>query len=228
MSRHPQTPLFLLAFVIALVIKLAVHETERPSERVIDAQITYNPPSSDVILYDRVEKVRVGVRGQSNEIIQLSPFTVEVVVDVPPGRRGTTDVTLGSSNVRFRALGDFEVISIEPNHFTIQVEPRAVATVPVEAELVGEPAAGARAEQVEVRPAWAEISGPESRVRGVSRLKAPVSLDGHARSYADNVAVVSPDPLIRVQPSRVVVEVTMQEPELSISVENLREEDDAS
>ncbi len=227
MSHHANLPLFLLAFAIALLIKFAVHESERPSERVIETQVTYNPPSDEVILYDLVEKVRVGIRGQSSDIIQLSVITVEVVVDVPAGS-GPTAVTLAPEDVQIRALGDFEVVSIEPNQLTIQQEPRQRATVPVRAELVGEPAAGARPGEVVVRPAWAEISGPESWVRRVVQLRAPVSLEGHARTFEETVAVVSPDPLIQVQPGRVVVEVNMDEPELSISVENLREDAEPS
>lgn len=216
MTTHVHLPLFFVAFAIAVVIKLAVYQSEQPSERVIEAQVTYNSPSSGVILYDRVETVRVGVRGPSSEITQLSPFTVEVVVDVPAGRPGSTDLTLGPSNVRIRALGDFEVISIEPNQFTIQMEQRAEVNVPVQVELVGEPAAGALPGEVVVRPAWVGIVGPESKVRGVTEVRAQVSLDGHARTFEDVVTVASPDPLVQVQPGRVRVEVTMQEPELTL------------
>lgn len=219
MIRHIHMPLFLVAFVIALVIKLWVYDSERPSERVIEAQVTYNSPSADTVLYDLVEAVRVGVRGQANEIAQLSPFTVEVVVDVKEGRQGPTDVTLGEGNVRFRTAGDFEVFSLEPNRFTIQRETRIQEPVPVRVELVGEPAAGAQPGEVVVRPNWVEISGPESKVRGITHAIAEVRLDGHARTFEDTVAVLSPHPLVQIQPSRVVVDVTMQEPELDISVE---------
>ncbi len=222
MKLRVRLPLFLIALAIAVVIKIAVYDSERPSERVIEAQVTYNPPSSAVVLYDLVETVRIGVQGQANEIAQLSPFTVEVVVDVEEGRSGPTDVTLESGNVRFRAPGDFNVVSIEPNRFAVQLERRAEETVQVRAELVGEPAAGARSGTVVVRPAWVEISGPESQVRGVGEVIAQVSLDGHARTFEDHVPVLSPDPLVQVQPGRVIVEVTMHEPELDLPVEELQ------
>ena len=48
--------------------------------------------------------------------------------------------------------------------------------------------------------AWVEISGPESQVRGVGEVIAQVSLDGHARTFEDHVPVLSPDPLVQVQP----------------------------
>ncbi len=222
MKGRLHLPLFLVAFVIAAVVKIAVYDSERPSERVIEAQVTYNPPSTEVVLYDLVETVRVGVQGQANEIVQLSPFTVEVVIDVEEGLPGPTDITLESGNVRFRAPGDFNVVSIEPNRFTVQLERRAEETVQVRAELVGEPAAGAQSGTVVVRPAWVEISGPESQVRGVGEVVARVSLDGHARTFEDHVPVLSPDPLVQVQPSRVIVEVTMHEPELDLPVEDLQ------
>ena len=222
MKGNVHLPLFLFAFAIALVVKIAVYESERPSERVIEARVTYNAPSGEVVLYDLVEAVRIGVQGQANEIAQLSPFTVEVVVDLEQGRTGPTDIALGPGNVRFRTPGDFDVVSIEPHRFTIQMERRSQETVQVRAELVGEPAAGAQPGEVVVRPAWVEISGPESQVRRIGEVIAKVSLNGHARTFEDAVPVVSPDPLIQVQPSRVVVEVTMHEPELDLSVEELQ------
>ena len=222
MKGNVHLPLFLFAFAIALVVKIAVYESERPSERVIEAQVTYNAPSGEVVLYDLIEAVRVGVQGQANEVAQLSPFTVEVVVDVEQDRTGPTDVALEPGNVRFRAPGDFDVVSIEPNRFTIQMERRAQETVQVRAVLTGEPAAGAQSGEVVVRPAWVEISGPESQVRRVGEVVAQVSLDGHARTFEDAVPVVSPDPLIKVQPGRVIVEVTMHEPELDLSAEDLQ------
>lgn len=220
-SMGSNLPLLFLAFVIALMIKLAVQEDEQISERVVEAQVTYNHPAgSNVVSYEKVETVKVNIRGKASEIIQLSTFTVEVVASLPLGMFGAVDITLDPTSVRFRALGDFEVTSIEPNHFTVQVEPRRTATVPVRAELVGEPAAGAQASEPTVRPAWVEISGPESKVAKVSQLYAEVSLDGHARSFEESVAVVAPEPLIRVQPGRVLVNVPMQEPELSIDLQD--------
>ena len=44
-------PIFLLAFLIAVVVKFTVHEDEQPANRVIDAQVTYNlPPGDDLVI----------------------------------------------------------------------------------------------------------------------------------------------------------------------------------
>lgn len=229
MRERVHLPLFLLAFTIALVLKLAVVDDQELATRWIDTQITYRPPDDNLIFYGQLDAVRVEVRGQPSELMQLSPFTVGVVVAVPSDRTGSVDVSLGPENVEFRALGDFEVVDLEPDQFPIQIEIRAAETVPVAHELVGEPAAGSQPGEVTVRPAWVEISGPESKVRRIAQVTARVSLDGHARTFEDTVLLESPDPGVQVQPRRVVVEVTMQEPELSLSeVEAVEPEDESS
>lgn len=221
MKGPKHAPLLILACTIAILIKFAVHENEQISERIIEAPVTYqHPAGSDMMSYDQVETVKVGVQGPSNQIASLSVFTVEVAVGLPEGVLGVTEITLEADNVIFRTPGDFEVQSIEPNRFSIQVEPRLEVTVPVRPEPFGEPAAGAQVGKTTVRPSWAEISGPESIVRSVTQLIARVSLDGHARTFEEWVPVTSPDPLIQVQPGRVLAIVPMQEPSLSIDLEN--------
>ncbi len=216
MSGRVHLGIFVLAVVIAVGVKFAVHETEQLTERVVEAQVTYRAPGEDMVSYDRIDKVKVGLRGKQSEIAQLTVFNVEVVVDIPAGRLGPVDINLTPANVRTQ--GDFEVTSLEPNNFVIRVEPEHEATIRIVARLMGEPAAGARHLEATVRPAMARVSGPESHVRQVLELTAPVRLDGHARSFTDVVLVVSPDPLVQVvEPTFVEVEVPMEEPELSIS-----------
>lgn len=227
MKDRVHLPLFLLAFTIALVLKLAVVSNEELATRWIDCQITYRQPDANLVFYDQLDKVRLEIRGQPSELMQLSPFTVGVIVAIPKDRIGKVDVTLGEKNVEFRAFGDFEVVGMVPDHFSMRIEPRAVETVPVRAELVGEPAAGSQPGDVVVRPAWVEISGPESKVRAIAQVTARVSLDGHARTFEDTVLLESPDPVVQVQPRRVVVEVTMQEPELILSeIDGVEADDD--
>lgn len=220
MRHRIHWPILILAFTVAILIKLAVLEEQQIGERVVEAQVTYkHPPGQALVPYDKVETVRVGVRGKGSDLAQLSVFTIEVEVDIPPNQLGAIAMTLTRANVVFRTVADFEVVSIEPNAFTIQVEERENATVPVKAALAGEPAAGSRSGEPLVRPAWVAISGPSSLVRQIGQLSAPVSLDGHARTFEESVAISPPDPLIQVEPARVLVKVPMEEPELSIDLQ---------
>lgn len=220
MRGRVHIPIFLLAFAIAIAVKFTVHEAEQDSERVVEAQVTYNSPGDDVIAYELVDKVKVVLRGKQSEIAELNVLTVQVVVDVPEDQFGPVEINLTEANVRTQE--DFEVVSLDPNRVSIRVELRDQARVRIAARLMGEPAAGARQLEPIVRPEFAQVSGPESRVRQVLELTAPVHLDGHARTFTDTVRVVSPDPLVQViEPAFVDVEVPMEEPALSISFDDL-------
>lgn len=217
-------PLFLVALVIAVAIKVAVHEGEAAGERFLEVPVTYNPPSNGVTFYDQVGTVRVRLRGTTTGLAQVTALNVEVIANIPKDQFGTVSLNLEESDVRVRTPGNFDVLSIEPNQITLQVERRIQRTVPVVARLEGEPAAGARAGTTVVRPGQVEITGPESRVLAIERLSAPVSLDGHALTFEETVVVTSPDPLVRVlSPNRVVVHIPMDEPQLS-NYEGLIEE----
>ncbi|MEM1207480.1 MAG: YbbR-like domain-containing protein, partial [Acidobacteriota bacterium] len=208
MIRNLHVPLFLLAFAIALVIKFTVYEQATLSERVVEAQVTYGAPSAGIVSYDRLETVKVAVRGPANDISQLSVFTVEVKATIPEGRAGATEIVLDTNDVQFNIPGTFEVLSVEPNRFTIRVEPRAEAFVPIRVQLYGEPSAGAHHGEPTVRPAQVKISGPRSRVEPLEDLTALVSLDGHARTFSETVSLTPPDPLVQVvEPTVVTVTV---------------------
>lgn len=214
--------LLALALGIALALKFAVHETEQLTERVVEAQVNYTPPGPDLVSYNLVDKVRVTVRGKSSDMSRLQQFNVEVLAGLPNPKPGPTTIALDEDDVRFNAPGDFEVLSIDPNRFTIQVERRVRNVVPVRVELTGEPAAGASVGTPVPRPAQTQISGPESKVAMITHLVAEVSLDGHARTFTEELTLRSPDPLVQVvQPNIVRVEVPMQEPELSIRIDDL-------
>ena len=222
--------LMALALAIALSLKFAVHETEQLTERVVEAQVNYTPPGPDLVSYNLVDKVRVTVRGKASDMSRLAQFSVEVLAGLPNAKPGPTSIALDEAGVRFNTPGDFEVLSIDPNRFTITVERRVRNVVPVRVEFTGEPSAGALVGTPTARPAQTQITGPESRVSVITHLVAEISLDGHARTFVEEVTVRSPDPLVQVvQPNIIRVEVPMQEPELSISIEDPSDSsDDAS
>ncbi len=217
MTGRLHLPLFLIALGIAVAVKVAVHEQVVSGERTLQVPVTYNPPGEDVTFYDQVDTVRVRLRSTMAALNQVTTFNVEVVADIPRDRLGRVTLTLDEDDVRVRTAGAFEILSIEPNQITLQVERKIRLTVPIVVRLEGEPAAGAQAGVPVVRPPTAEVTGPGSRVMAVESLVALVSLDGHALTFEETVDLTSPDPLVRIlEPDRVVVHVPMDEPQLSI------------
>ncbi|MEO8503556.1 MAG: CdaR family protein [Acidobacteriota bacterium] len=184
---------------------------EQESEKVIEASVTYSTPRG-LILLDPVQRVKVRLRGRTSKVRSLNPLAVDVLVSVAESRRGTTEVSLGAENVIVPE--DIEVVSIEPNQLELRMDREVVQMLPVKFKLMGEPAAGARVEQVSVFPDRVQVSGPESRLHSIQWLTTSnVNLNGHALDFEESVAVVSPDPLVKVlQPTVVTVRVPMSAP----------------
>ncbi|MEM8930327.1 MAG: CdaR family protein [Acidobacteriota bacterium] len=226
MKNTSQIVLFIVAVVIAVVIKILVHQQEILSERVLDAQVNYDAPPEQMILYDRQEQVKVVVRGPLGDISRLGPYAVEVQATLPAPivRPGPREIVLRPQDVRFTVSGDFEVLSIEPNRFSVQLEEEIERQVPIIVELIGEPAAGARPGKPIPRPPQATIRGPRSKVERLREVPARISLEGHARTFEDQISLATTDPYVKVQaPTVVTVTVPMEEPELSISIRDLQD-----
>jgi YbbR domain-containing protein len=200
-----------LALAFVLWFFIAVEEREGIAEKTVEAAITYSPPSGHVLL-DPVQRARVRLRGRTSRIRNLNPFVVDIFIEVPAGRRGTFDLQILPENVIMPE--GVEVVAIEPATLRLRLDREATEMLPVRARLVGEPAAGAVAREVQVVPDKVLVSGPETRLRAVNNLTTtPVNLNGHALDFEETAAVLSPDPLIKVlQPAVVTVRVPMQPP----------------
>jgi len=190
----------------------SVGKRERLSEKLIDAAVTYNPPRG-LILLDPVQTVKVRLRGPDRRIRNLVPYVVDVVVDLADSAPGTLDLHLGPENVL--RPEEVEVVSVEPNTLRLRVDREGQRTLPVLPRIVGEPAAGASPLTPAVFPPTAVVAGPQSLISSLASVTtSPISLDGHALTFAQTVPVVSPDPLVRVlEPTTVTVQIPMESPD---------------
>lgn len=203
--------LLAVALAITAWFVFTVESREQLSEKVIEATIRYdNFPG--LIVVERLEAVRVGVRGTVSKMRNLNPFAVDVFVELSNPDKGVFEVPLTSDNVFLPE--DLEVVSIEPNIIRLKLDREAADLLPVLARLEGEPAAGAKVQHAEVIPPNVLVRGPEDVVRAIGTLSTtPVSLTGHALNFQEQAAVLPPDPLITVvQPAVVNVRVRMEIP----------------
>jgi YbbR domain-containing protein len=203
----------LLAVMLAITawFVFTVEKRERLSEKVVEATVRYdNFPG--LIVVERLETVRVGVRGTVSRLRSLNPFAVDVFVELSNPDKGVFEVPLTSENVFLPP--NLEVVSIEPNIIQLKLDREAAELLPVLARLEGEPAAGAKVQHAEVIPPNVLVRGPEDIVRSIGTLATtPVYLTGHALDFQEQAAVLPPDPLVTVvQPAIVNVRVRMEIP----------------
>ena len=184
---------------------------EAQSVKVIDASVSYDVPEGFVIL-EPIDRVKVTVRGAASTVRILNPFQVDLYVELPDATKGTLSVNLTPDQVAL--ADDLEVLSIEPNQITLTLDTEETGMLPVDPELIGEPAAGAVAQQPSVDPPLVVVRGPSSRLALLQSLSTtPVRLDGHALDFFEQAVVVSKDPLIKIiQPAVVTVHVPLEIP----------------
>jgi YbbR domain-containing protein len=212
-----------LGIAVGFWFSVSFEDREALSERLVEASVSYNRPRSFVVL-DQVPSVNVRLRGSSKLIRQLNPYQVDVQVELAQTQPGTVSVSLGPENVLMPE--GLEVVSIEPNVIRVELDRELSQRLPVVPHLRGEPAAGSVAEEPEVFPNQVLVTGPESLLAKIQSLSTrPLSLDGHAQTFEETVAVIPPDPLIQiVQPSKVSVRVPLRQPEAVDGAEQARKQ----
>jgi YbbR domain-containing protein len=200
--------LLALGIAIGIWFNASVEDRLVTSEKVVEAAVTYSRPNG-FTLVNPVRNVNVRVSGTKKAIRQLSPYMVNVGVDLGQRQTGVSSIGLTSENV---LLPDgLEVVSIEPNSIRVDLEKEVTERLPVVAKLTGRPAAGAKVGQPEVIPNQILVIGPEPMLAHVDSLSTrPVSLDGHDKTFEEaDVTVVLPDPMIQIVPPPSTVSVTV-------------------
>jgi YbbR domain-containing protein len=200
-----------LALCLALLLwfVLSFERRETRSEKQVQASITYMRGDDMVILNPR-QSVDVTLSGPRETINRVNPFDVSVQVDLRQAEPGTQAVNLTAENVSLPQ--GLRVDSIQPSSVDVTVDRLVRRQVMVEPDVRGEAAAGATRGDVEVVPPEVTVTGPESQLANLTSLKtAVVSLEGHALSFEESVAIVTPENLTvrEIEPSRVSVRIPL-------------------
>src|SRR5262249_38881882 len=83
-----------LGIALGLWFNFSFEAREAPSERLVEAAVSYNRPRGFIVL-DPVPSLNVRLRGSSKAVRRLSPFQVAVQVDLSRYTEGTWTVNLG-------------------------------------------------------------------------------------------------------------------------------------
>jgi YbbR domain-containing protein len=206
--------LLALGIAIGIWFNASVEDRLVSSEKVVEAAVSYNRPHGFLVI-NQVPNVNVRLTGSKKAIRQLIPYMVNVQVELSQRQVGLVSVPLTPENVLMP--DGLEVVSIEPNTVQVDLEREVTQRLPVVPKLTGEPAAGSTVGELEVFPNQVLVTGPEPMLSRVDSLSTrPISLDGHALTFEELVAVVPPDPLIQVvQPTKVTVKVPMEQPSVA-------------
>ena len=178
-----------VALVLALTVFILVHSDEQAVTGAT-VNVTYTMPADKVLVSNRVDQVRITVKGSRRRIRRFNRHELEPIhIDLTHTQNGE----LFFQPDMFDLPEGLDLVSITPASMTIHMEDRVVKQVPVSVDLVGTPGRGYRVAQVTAKPDHVEVSGAASEVaRATSVHTAPVPLAGRQASFQQEVRLVPP------------------------------------
>lgn len=226
MNRRLHLPLLFVSLAMAMAVKIGVHEGEQLSTQTLPVRVQNVVPPGFTVLQS-VNEVQVQLRASTTAMAKLNPLTIHVDAEIPVDQEDRfVEILIEPEDVA--VSNDFEVLSIQPNRFTVEFDREVAKRLPIQVEVTGEPAAGAQVGTRESRPPTLEVIGPASLVENLETLVVSVSVDRRAIAFEQEVTPLLPDPSVRFNGrSKVVVQVSFVQPELS-SVDDALAQDAAS
>jgi len=168
----------LLAFLLSVAVwASAVIASDPNTDALIENGVPLEVVGFDesLIMISTLQKtVQVEIRAPESllEEINTNKELVQATIDFTNVGKGEhtlpVNVTLGVSPA--------QILSVEPETITVLVEEEISVEMPVDLNLVGEPALGFRVEKIELGPDTVLITGPESRVALVTNVVGNLSI----------------------------------------------------
>jgi YbbR domain-containing protein len=226
-------PLALLALLLAVLTWITASEEADPTRtdrflQVIPVEVN-GLPEGMVIVSELDAWVQVTVRAPESVWDALSADDFSASIDLTGLAPGIyhAPVIVAISEQRCPS----EVVLVEPQSVTVELQQRMERTVPVHIQVEGEPALAYLAQTMIVTPTAVTISGPSAYVGRVVEVGAETSIQGATTSLEEVLALQpldaggQPIPYIAVTPAiaQVRVPIKLKEDYRTLTVKPIRE-----
>ncbi|HEY1811524.1 MAG TPA: CdaR family protein [Kofleriaceae bacterium] len=197
-----------LSMVLAVTVFLLVN-TDKEQEITAKIGIGYTLPDDKVLVSDRIDELRVTIRGPRRRLQHFDESSVpRVDVDL---RRGDTGNVLITPDMIHLPAG-LTVTSITPRNVHVAFDKRVEKVVVVEPKTDGQPQHGFFMASAKVTPPTIQVRGAESTLSSLSSVStASLSLENRTESFVAETTVVPPDGVDVVGSPRVTVAVQIDE-----------------
>ena len=181
---------FFLAFVLSVSVWLFAVTSADPNEvrspLSLPLEIVGQDPSL-IITNDIPEVIEVTLRAPRSvwDKITVQETPARAIIDLATFSAGghTAEVQIQISD------RPTQIILVNPESVTVQLERVSTRTLPVDLSLSGQPAIGYQAGDAVIDPVEVIVSGPESRVDQAARARVRVNIDGVRESIDQAILV---------------------------------------
>lgn len=221
--RH-NTGLKLISLILACFLWYSINALERDAERIIEVPVSIRRTPPDLIVTTPPTKpVMITLRGPRTILDGVDEGKSRLVVDLSGAAPGETRVELNEGMLVPEMPRRLKVVRFQPARLKVRVEPLARKRLPVRLNLVGSPALGYRITGSSITPDHVEVSGPRSKVDGLTEMATEsVSLHGLAKPLDRNMPLEWVADFVSVVPDRVRVRVEFEEEMVVREFRNVR------
>ena len=206
---HRNLPIKIMAILTAIILWFYVMNEQNPA---IEATITrevqlVNVPEGAVVSLEK-DKVQLKVRALRSFFVSTgtNEFRAQIdAEDLPEGHN--------MEKVEVILPHGFELLEVDPPELKVVVDSVVKRTVGVSIVTTGNPADGVTLASVSGDMQQAELVGPRSKVRQVTKVIAYVPLTGHDKDFTQRVPMLPVD-----KEGRVIDDVTATPTVLTVDV----------
>jgi YbbR domain-containing protein len=192
-----------LSMVLAVTVFLLVN-TDKDREMTVQVGVSYTLPEDKVLVSERIEDVRVTLKGSWRRLRKIDPREIDRVnLDL----RHTTSDAVAISNDQIHLPSGVALTSISPRYVRVAFDKRVDKVVEVVAAVAGRPEHGYVVVEIKPLSATVKLRGGERTLASVTQVRTrEISLEGSTETFVRETEVVPPDgaqivgnPLISVQ-----------------------------
>jgi YbbR domain-containing protein len=214
----------LVSLLLACFLWYSINALERDAERVIEIPVSIRKTPADLIVTTPPTKpVMVTLRGPRTILDGVDEGRTRLVVDLSGAAPGETRIEFNEGMLVPELPRRLKALRMQPARLKVRVEPLAKKRLPVRLNLAGSPALGYRITGSSITPDHVEVSGPRSKVEGLTEIATEsVSLHGLAKPLDRNVPLEWVADYVSVVPDRVRVRVQFEEEVVTREFRNVR------
>ena len=197
-----------LSMVLAITVFLLVN-TDRDREISARVGLAYTLPDDKVLVSDRVEEVRISIKGPWQRLRRFDERELERVnIDLRRAQSGEVYITPDMIELP----SGLTVTEISPRTLRVQFDRRVEKLVEVVPQLGGRPMHGYVVAEFKAVPPTIKVRGAERTMRALSNVRTrEVSLDGRAESFVAETEILAPDDVEASAASQVFIHVVIDE-----------------
>ncbi|HVF48987.1 MAG TPA: CdaR family protein [Pyrinomonadaceae bacterium] len=173
----------LFALAITLGLWFGVTSQRAPATIRLSGQLSFLRPEDVEISKESLKQVDVTLRGNKDDLDNLSGRNLVLTVDISRYTLGERVVRLTPETVSMSLPDGVRIEKIEPGSVPLRLERRIEREVQVEPRLEGDLPEGYEVRGVQVTPRRVKVRGPESHVKALERAPTEtISLEGQRES----------------------------------------------